>query len=83
MLDAIEESMEEARTQANRRVTLVDLERLFELWIEYYEDLDDEARRPDLGRLRAVVAVGVGHLEVDVRDRDLVEVEAVAVKSAP
>ncbi len=36
---------EEARTQANRRVTLVDLERLFELWTEHYKALDDDARR--------------------------------------
>jgi restriction system protein len=39
------DAMEEARTQATRRVTLVDLERLFELWIEHYGDLDDDARR--------------------------------------
>jgi restriction system protein len=39
------DAMEEARTQANRRVTLVDLERLFELWIEHYDDLEDDARR--------------------------------------
>ena len=39
------DAMEEARTQASRRVTLVDLERLFELWTEHYRDLDDDARR--------------------------------------
>jgi restriction system protein len=39
------DAMEEARTQARRRVTLVDLERLFELWITHYDDLDDDARR--------------------------------------
>jgi restriction system protein len=39
------DAMEEARTQASRRVTLVDLERLFELWVEHYKKLDDEARR--------------------------------------
>jgi restriction system protein len=39
------DAMQEARTQANRRVTLVDLERLFELWVEHYSRLDDEARR--------------------------------------
>jgi restriction system protein len=39
------DAREEARTQANRRVTLVDLERLFDLWIEHYKTLDDEARR--------------------------------------
>jgi hypothetical protein len=36
---------EEARTPADRRVTLVDLERLFELWVEHYNKLDDEGRR--------------------------------------
>jgi len=35
----------EARTQATRRITLVDLKRLFELWVEHYKSLDDEARR--------------------------------------
>ncbi len=39
------DAMEEARTQANRHVTLVDLDRLFQLWVEHYGDLDDEARR--------------------------------------
>lgn len=39
------DAMEEARTQASRRVTLVNLERLFELWVEHYGKLDDEARR--------------------------------------
>jgi len=39
------DAMDEARTQASRRVTLIDLERLFELWIEHYDDLDDDARR--------------------------------------
>lgn len=39
------DAMEEARTQATRRVTLVDLERLFKLWTEHYKDLDDDARR--------------------------------------
>lgn len=39
------DAMLEARTQATRRVTLVDLKRLFELWVEHYKSLDDEARR--------------------------------------
>ena len=39
------DAMVEARTQATRRVTLVDLKRLFELWVEHYKSLDDEARR--------------------------------------
>lgn len=39
------DAREEARTQASRRVTLVDLERLFDLWIEHYKALDDDARQ--------------------------------------
>lgn len=36
---------EEARTQEKRKVTLIDLERLFDLWVENYPKLKDEARR--------------------------------------
>jgi restriction system protein len=36
---------EEARTQERRKVTLIDLERLFDLWVEYYPKLDEPARR--------------------------------------
>jgi restriction system protein len=39
------DAQDEARTQQNRKVTLIDLERLFDLWVEYYGKLDDEARR--------------------------------------
>lgn len=39
------DARDEARTQEKRRVTLVDLERLVELWIEHYERLDEPARR--------------------------------------
>jgi restriction system protein len=39
------EAHEEARTQEKRRVTLVDLERLVDLWIEHYAKLDEAARR--------------------------------------
>lgn len=39
------DAQDEARTQEKRRVTLVDLERLFDLWVEYYGRLSDEARR--------------------------------------
>lgn len=35
---------EEARTQQSRQVTLINLERLFELWVEHIESLDEEAR---------------------------------------
>lgn len=35
----------EARTQEKRKITLIDLERLFDLWTEYYSALDDAARR--------------------------------------
>lgn len=34
----------EARTQQNRQITLVDLQRLFELWIDHLDKLDEEAR---------------------------------------
>lgn len=39
------DAQEEARTQEKRKITLVDLERLFDLWIEHYEKLQDEDRR--------------------------------------
>jgi len=35
----------EARTQEKRRITLLDDEALFDLWIEYYSKLDNDARR--------------------------------------
>lgn len=35
----------EARTQAKRRVTLISLDKLFDLWDEYYDKLTDQARR--------------------------------------
>ncbi|MDG1500628.1 MAG: restriction endonuclease [Planctomycetota bacterium] len=35
----------EARTQEKRRVTLINQERLVDLWIEHYADLDETARR--------------------------------------
>jgi restriction system protein len=38
------DAQEEARTQQSRQVTLVNLERLFELWIEHIESLDEEAK---------------------------------------
>jgi len=39
------DAQEEARTQEKRKVTLVDLERLFDLWVEYYHKLTEDARR--------------------------------------
>lgn len=36
---------DEARTQEKRKVTLVDLDRLFELWVEFYPELEETARR--------------------------------------
>lgn len=39
------DAAEEARTQEKRKVTLVDLEALFDLWVEHYTRLSDEARR--------------------------------------
>lgn len=35
----------EARTQEKRRVTLIGLDKLFDLWVEHYEKLTDQARR--------------------------------------
>jgi restriction system protein len=39
------DAQDEARTQQDRKISLLDLERLVELWIEYYDRLDDCARR--------------------------------------
>lgn len=36
---------DEARTQEKRRVTLLDLQRLVDLWVEHYEKLDEEGKR--------------------------------------
>jgi restriction system protein len=36
---------EAARTQEKRKVTLIDLEKLVDLWIEHYRKLSDDARR--------------------------------------
>lgn len=33
-----------ARAQERRKITLIDLERLLDLWIEFYPKLDDQAR---------------------------------------
>ena len=35
----------EARTQEKRRVTLIDLDKFFELWIEYYSKLSEPAKQ--------------------------------------
>jgi len=39
------DAADEARTQEKRKVTLIDLETLFNLWVEYYGKLTDEARK--------------------------------------
>lgn len=39
------DAQDEARTQATRKVTLIDLERFFDLWVEHYPKLSDEDRR--------------------------------------
>lgn len=39
------DAADEARTHQSRKVTLVDLERLFDLWVEHYGKLDETARR--------------------------------------
>ncbi len=36
---------EEARTQERRKITLIDLETLFDLWVEHYPKLTQEARQ--------------------------------------
>jgi len=39
------DAQEEARLQETRKITLLDVERLFDLWVEYYSKLDDVTRR--------------------------------------
>lgn len=39
------DAAEEARRQESRRVTLIDLEQLFDLWVDHYPKLTDDARR--------------------------------------
>ncbi len=39
------DAQEFARNQERRKVTLIDLERLLDLWTTYYQKLDDRARR--------------------------------------
>lgn len=39
------EAETEARQQQKRRVTLVDLERLFDLWVEHYDRIPEEGKR--------------------------------------
>lgn len=36
---------EAARNQERRRLTLIDIRRLYDLWIAHYRNLSDEARR--------------------------------------
>ncbi len=38
------DAYDEARVQQKRKVTLIDLERLFDLWVQYYQRLTHEAR---------------------------------------
>jgi restriction system protein len=39
------DAAETARTQERRKITLINLERLFDLWVEHYTRLTDDARR--------------------------------------
>lgn len=39
------DARDEARLQATRKITLIDLERFFDLWVEHYSKLPDEDRR--------------------------------------
>jgi restriction system protein len=36
---------DEARTQERRKITLLDLENIFDLWVEHYDNLSQEARQ--------------------------------------
>ena len=38
------DALAEARTQEKRRITLIDMSRLFELWVKHYAKLDDAAK---------------------------------------
>jgi restriction system protein len=39
------EAESEARTQEKRKITLLDLEQLFDLWVEHYEKVDDRDKQ--------------------------------------
>jgi restriction system protein len=39
------DAQDEARAQRNRKISLLDFENLMHLWIQYYDKLDDTARR--------------------------------------
>lgn len=39
------DSEEFARSQERRKIMLIDLQRFFDLWVQYYQKLDDTARR--------------------------------------
>jgi restriction system protein len=52
------DAQSEARTQESRRITLIDLERLVELWIEHYSEIPDMRRQ--LLPLRPVHYLSVG-----------------------
>jgi restriction system protein len=39
------DAQDTARAQERRKITLVDSERFFDLWVEYYGKLEDSARR--------------------------------------
>jgi len=38
------DAQREARTQETRRITLIDLQQLVELWVEHYGELEEEER---------------------------------------
>ncbi|MGD2253953.1 MAG: restriction endonuclease, partial [Anaerolineales bacterium] len=39
------DASDEARMQERRKITLIDLEKLFDLWVEHYSELSEDARR--------------------------------------
>ena len=47
-VDSPRDALAEARNQESRRITLLDLEGLFDLWVRYYEKLPevDKVRLP-------------------------------------
>ena len=43
--ESLRSAAEEARRQEKRKVTLITLEARFDLWVEHYSRLSDDARR--------------------------------------
>jgi restriction system protein len=39
------DAQREARSQENRRISLIDLQRFFDLWVEYYAEIEEDDRQ--------------------------------------